>query len=171
MPFLMMWWKHLIIAIAIISLLAYISVLKHQRDSARLDLKEFKLAIDEERVKAQLKNAAMERESAQKQSELVITHSVKLNAIRDYYEKRIKTFSSANAALDNRMRYEANDYRTRLSEAVKAASESAKSGRNSDPASAGRDYEVLREACTITTADYNALHEAWETECRIKGCQ
>ena len=71
MPFLMMWWKHIVISFAIIALLGYISVLKHQRNSARLELKEFKLAIDQERVKQQIKNAAMERESAQKQSELV----------------------------------------------------------------------------------------------------
>jgi len=123
------------------------------------------------RVKQQLKNAAMERESAQKQSELVVTHNATVNEIRDYYETRLKTFRSANAALDNRLRVEANNYRARLSEAVKAASESAKGGRNSDPAVVGRDYEVLREACSITTADYNALYQAWETECQIKGCQ
>jgi hypothetical protein len=171
MSFLMIWWKQIAISFAIIALVGYIGVLKHQRDSARLDLKEFKLVIESEKVEAQLKNAAMERESARRQSELVVTHSVTVNQIRDYYENRIKTFSSANAALDNRLRVEANNYRARLSEAVKASSESAKGGRNSDPAIVGRDYEFLRQACSITTADYNALHEAWETECRIKGCQ
>ena len=171
MPFLMMWWKQIIIAFAIIALLGYISVLKHQRNSARLELKEFKLAIESERVEAQMKNAAMERESSRKQSELFITHSVKLNEIRDYYEKRLKSFFNANTILDNRLRVEANNYRARLSEAVKAASESAEGGGNSDSAIIRRDYEALREACTVTTADYNALHEAWEIECRIKGCQ
>ena len=171
MLFLLKYWKQVGIAFAIIALVGYIGVLKHQRDSARLDLKEFKLVIEAERVEAQLKNAAMERESSRKQSELVVTHSVTVNQIRDYYENRIKTFSNANAALDNRLRVEANNYRTRLSEAVKAASQSTKGGGNSDPAIVGRDYETLREACSITTADYNALYEAWEIECRIKGCQ
>jgi hypothetical protein len=166
-----MWWKHIIILFAIIALLGYISVLKHQRNSARFELKEFKLAINEERVKQQLKNAAMERESAQKQSELVVTHNATVNEIRDYYETRLKSSRSANAAIDNRLRVEANNYRARLSEAVKASSESAKGGRNSDPAIVGRDYEALREACAVTSADYNALWTAWETECQIKGCQ
>ena len=171
MSFLILWWKQIAISFAIIALVGYIGVLKHQRDSARLKLNEYIVEVEKAVVEAKLKNAAMERESARKQSELVITHSVKLNQIRDYYENRIKTFSNANAALDNRLRVEANNYRARLSEAVKAASESAKGGRNSDPAIVGRDYEVLREACAITTVDYNALYQAWETECQIKGCQ
>ena len=171
MPFLMMWWKHIVIAFAIIALLGYISVLKHQRNSARLELKEFKLAIDQERVKQQLKNAAIERESIAIQNVLVQRHADNIGKVRDYYETRLKTSRSANAALDNRLRVEANNYRARLSEAVKAASESAKGGRNSDPAIVGRDYEALREACTVTTVDYNALYQAWEAECQIKGCQ
>jgi hypothetical protein len=171
MPFLMMWWKQIGIAIAIIGLIAYIAVIKHQRDSARLELNEYKVAVEKKLVEQQLKNAAMERASAQKQSELVVTHNATVNQVRDYYEKRLKTSRAANAALDNRLRYEANDYRTRLSEAVKAASQSAQSGRDGDAAAIRRDYEVLREACSITTADYNALWTAWETECQIKGCQ
>jgi hypothetical protein len=171
MPFLMIWWKHIAIAFAIIALLGYIAVIKHQRNAARLELKEFKLAIDQERVKQQLKNAAIERESIAIQNVLVQRHADNIGKVRDYYDKRLIMYRDANAALDNRLRVEANNYRARLSEAVKAASESAKGGRNSDPAIVGRDYEVLREACAITSADYNALYQAWETECQIKGCQ
>lgn len=171
MPFLMMWWKHIAIAIAIIGLLGYIAVIKHQRDSARLELNEYKLAIEKKVVEQQLKNAAIEREAIAIQNTLVQRHADNIGKVRDYYEKRLKTSRDANAALDHRMRYEANDYRTRLSEAVKAASELAQSGRNSDAAAIGRDYEILREACSITTQDYNALWTAWETECQIKGCQ
>jgi len=171
MPFLAMYWKHIAISIAIISLVGYIAVIKHQRDSARLELNEYKVAIEKKLVEQQLKNAAMERASAQKQSELVVSHSVIVNQVRDYYEKRLQTSRAANAALDNRMRVETNNYRTRLSEAVKAASESTKGGRDGDAAAAQRDYEILKEACSITTADYNALWTAWETECQIKGCQ
>ena len=171
MPFIMMWWKHLAIAIAIMGLIAYIGVIKYQRDSARLELNEYKVSVEKKLVEQQLKNAAMERASAQKQSELVVSHSVIVNQVRDYYEKRLKTSRDANAALDNRLRYEANDYRARLSEAVKAASESAKGGRDGDAAAIRRDYEILREACSVTSADYNALWTAWEIECQIKGCQ
>ena len=171
MPILMTYWKQIGIAIAIIGLVGYIAVIKHQRDSARLELNEYKVAIEKKLVEQQLKNAAMERASAQKQSELVISHSVTVNQIRDYYEKRLQTSRAANAALDNRMRVEASDYRARLSAAIKAASESAKGGTDGDAAAARRDYEILREACSITTADYNALWTAWETECQIKGCQ
>jgi len=171
MPFLTLWWKHLAITIAIMFLVAYIGVLKHQRDSARLDLNEYKVAVEKALVDQQLKNAAMERASAQKQSELVVSHNATVNEVRDYYEKRLKTSRDANAALDNRLRYEANDYRARLSEAVKAASESAKGGRDGDAAAIRRNYEILREACSVTTADYNALWTAWEIECQIKGCQ
>ena len=171
MPFLMMWWKQIGIAIAIIGLIAYIAVIKHQRDSARLELNEYKVAVEKKLVEQQLKNAAMERASAQKQSELVVTHNATVNQVRDYYEKRLKTSRAANAALDNRLRYEANNYRARLSDAVKAASESTQNGRDGDAAAIRRDYEILREACSITTADYNSLWTAWETECQIKGCQ
>ena len=167
----MIWWKHIAIAFAIIALLGYIAVIKHQRNAARLELKEFKLAIDQERVKQQLKNAAIERESIAIQNVLVQRHADNIGKVRDYYDKRLIMYRDANAALDNRLRVEANNYRARLSEAVKAASKSAKGGRNSDPAIVGRDYEVLREACAITSADYNALYQAWETECQIKGCQ
>ena len=171
MPILITYWKQIGIAFAIIALLGYIAVIKHQRDSARLELNEYKVAVEKKLVEQQLKNAAMERASAQKQSELVVTHNATVNQVRDYYEKRLITYRDANHALDNRLRVEANDYRTRLSEAVKAASQSAKSGRDGDAAAARRDYEILREACSITTADYNALWTAWETECQIKGCQ
>jgi len=171
MPFVMIWWKHLLIAFAIMALLAYIGVIKHQRDSARLELNEYKVAVEKKLVEQQLKNAAMERASAQKQSELVVTHNTTVNQVKDYYEKRLKTSRDANAALDNRLRVEANSYRAGLSEAVKAASESAESGRNGDAAAIRRDYETLREACAVTTADFNALWTAWETECQIKGCQ
>jgi hypothetical protein len=136
-----------------------------------LKLNEYIVAVEKKLVEQQLKNAAMERESAQKQSELVVTHNATVNQVRDYYEKRLKTSRDANTALDNRMRYEANDYRTRLSEAVKAASKLAESGRDGDAAAIRRNYEILREACSVTTADYNALWTAWEIECQIKGCQ
>jgi hypothetical protein len=171
MPFLVMWWKHIAIAIAIMSLVAYIGVIKHQRDSARLELNEYKLAIEKKVVEQQLKNAAIEREAIAIQNVLVQRHADNIGKVRDYYEKRLKTSRAANAALDSRMRWEANDYRTRLSNAVKTASELAQSGRDSDAAAVRRDYEILREACSITTQDYNALWTAWETECQIKGCQ
>lgn len=171
MSFLMLWWKQIAIAFAIIALLGYISVLKHQRNSARLELNEYKLAIEKKVVEQQLKNAAIERESIAIQNVLVQRHADNIGKVRDYYDKRLIIYRDANAALDNRLRVEANNYRARLSQAVKASSESAKSGRNSDPAVIGRDYEALREACAVTSADYNALWTAWETECQIKGCQ
>lgn len=171
MSILITYWKQIGIAFAIIALLGYIAVIKQQSDSARLELSEYKVAVEKKLVEQQLKNAAMERASAQKQSELVVTHNATVNQVRDYYEKRLITYRDANAALDNRLRVEANNYRTRLSEAVKAASQSAKSGRDGDATAARRDYEILREACSITTADYNTLWTAWETECQIKGCQ
>jgi flavin-dependent dehydrogenase len=171
MSILITYWKQIGIAFAIIALLGYIAVIKQQRDSARLQLNEYKVAVEKKLVEQQLKNAAIERASAQKQSELVVTHNNTVNQVRDYYEKRLKTSRDANAALDNRLRWEANDYRTRLFNAVKAASQSAKNGGNGDAAAARRDYEILREACSITTADYNSLWTAWETECQIKGCQ
>jgi len=171
MSFLIMWWKQIVIAFAIIALLGYIAVIKHQRNSARLELNEYKLAIEKKVVEQQLKNAAIERESIAIQNVLVQRHADNIGKVRDYYDKRLIMYRDANAALDNRLRVEANNYRARLSQAVKASSESAKGGRNSDPAIVGRDYEVLREACAVTSADYNALYQAWETECQIKGCQ
>lgn len=171
MPFLMLWWKQIAISFAIIALVGYIGVLKHQRDSARLELNEYIVAVEKKLVEQQLKNAAIERESIAIQNVLVQQHADNIGKVRDYYENRLTTYRAANNALDNRLRVEANNYRTRLSSAVKAASESAQSRGNSNPATVGRDYEILREACAITTVDYNALYQAWETECRIKGCQ
>jgi hypothetical protein len=171
MSILITYWKQIGIAFAIIALLGYIAVIKHQRDSARLELNEYKVAVEKKLVEQQLKNAAIEREAVAIQNVLVQRHADNIGKVRDYYEKRLSTSRSANAALDNRLRYEANNYRTRLSDAVKAASESAQSGGNGDAAAARRDYEILREACSITTADYNSLWTAWETECQIKGCQ
>jgi len=106
MPFLMIWWKHIAIVFAIIALLGYIAVIKHQRNAARLELKEFKLAIDQERVKQQLKNAAIERESIAIQNVLVQRHADNIGKVRDYYDKRLIMYRDANAALDNRLRVE-----------------------------------------------------------------
>jgi len=48
--FLTNYWKQLAVGLVVVSLSIYIAVIKHQRDVAIFDLKQYKLAVDQQKV-------------------------------------------------------------------------------------------------------------------------
>lgn|GEM_PF-5654966 len=171
MTFLKVWWKQLAVGFIIISLFAYIAILKHQRDVATLELQSYKLQVEQQRVAQQLENARIAKESEQIKSQQAADYLNQLNGVRDYYEKISTKNSTIIVALNDKLRQQSVSYRERLSKILETANTSTESWRNSDAATTGEYAKTLEEACVITTLDYNALYNAWLAECELKGCQ
>jgi len=63
---------------------------------------------------------------------------------------------------------------TGLPNVQSATSNTSSNGADCDATTVGRlrhDLEEVSSACAITTADYNALHEAWDENCNVFGCK
>lgn len=165
--FLTNYWKQLAVGLVVVSLSIYIAVIKHQRDVAIFDLKQYKLAVDQQKVDQQLKNAEIVQNLSKEKEKLTTDHFAQLNRIRDYYEKNRTINRTANDGL----RKQNADYRERLSELLKTTRLSAESRADSDTNTLEAYTRTLEQACTLTTLDYNSLYEAWMAECNLRGCQ
>lgn len=171
MTFLKVWWKQLAVGFIIISLFAYIAILKHQRNVATLALQSYKLQIEQQRVAQQLENARIAKESEQIKSQQAADYLNQLNGIRDYYEKISTKNSTIISTLNDKLRQQGVSYRERLSKVLETTSTSTESWRNGDATTIREYTKTLEEACAITTLDYNAIYNAWSAECELKGCQ
>lgn len=169
--FLTSYWKQLAVGLIVVSLSIYIAVIKHQRDVAIHDLDAYKLSVDKQKVDQQLKNAKIVQDLAKEKEALTTSYFVKLNKVRDYYEKNRTNNSAINSTINDRLRKQNADYRQRLSEILETTSLPAEVRANSDRNTLEAYTETLEQACTLTTLDYNALHDAWMAECELRGCQ
>lgn len=165
-------WKAigLIVVIAAVYI-SFITVLS-QRDIARSELVEFKRAVTDAETKQRIENAKLKSASQKQQVDTAIAYNEHLNKVRDYYEKDRQIKSDTIGILDNRMRVEADNYRSRMSAILKSTELSTEIGGDCDTTLAGRNQyiTVIKEACAVTTLDYNTLHDAWINECKIRGC-
>lgn len=166
-------WRIVLPAIVVIVAAWHYLGLRAERDTAIKDLNEYVM-------KAELEKAAREAENAEKAR----IHQNILESIRKSHGEQIAQLEAQYHALKNTSSRTIADLRAELRDTIKTASPSrlpgisettgdpAESGRNGDAAVAGQEYlEALEIGCAITTADFNALWEAWDSACRIYGCK
>jgi hypothetical protein len=124
---------------------------------------EIKTAIREAENKLKLAQAHLEAEKT-KLGHLALTTALlvdlkKEKAKNENFEVTIDYLNSERDILRN----EIANIDLRLPEGGICPSDPAASGRNS--------YATLVRACQLTTIDYNALREAFDTNCKLTGCE
>jgi len=106
---------------------------------------------------------------------VMANHQAVINQLRKEYEKLNGQKDAAvksNADLRERLRLEvANRFDTRLPGFPGTAGKPAESGGDSHATVARSTYDTLDLACSITTADYNALWQSWNEACQVYGCK
>ena len=156
----------------------YIFKLHGQRDDARQALIEHKLIIAQEQERRKIENMRKDQATVLAMSEINARHAGQLEQLRRSADEKIKGQAIAHdRAIDQwreRVRLEiARGATNGLPDLPSAASESAGGGGYSDTACAREEayIEALEMGCAITTADYNALHDAWSEACVVHGCE
>lgn len=164
------------VAIVVLTFL-YIFKLQGQRDDARQALIEHKLFIAQEQERRQIENMRKDQATVLAMSEINARHAGQLEQLRRSADEKIKGQTIAHdRAIDEwreRVRLEiARGATNGLPDLPSATSESAGGGGYSDTACAREEayIEAIEMGCAITTADYNALHDAWSQACAVHGC-
>ncbi len=124
---------------------------------------KLKTALKDAENKLKLEQAHLEAEQT-KLEHLALTTALlvdlkKAKAENENFEVTIDYLNSERDILRN----EVNNIDLGLPEGVACTSEPTASGSNS--------YATIIKACRITTLDYNALREAFDTNCKLTGCE
>jgi hypothetical protein len=168
-------WRWLLPLAAALLLWWYIAHLQGQRDDAIQALADYRAAAQAADEKRKAENAAKEEAVTRHFNQVLGEHAQELERIRTHYERTLK---------DDRQRHAdaVNNWRERLRlEVAKAAAaglpglprtaaDAAESGGDRHPAAARPVPDPIAAACAVTTADYNALWQAWHDACVIHGC-
>jgi len=168
-------WR-IILPVLIVGLIAwsYFSM-RGQRDDAIAQLYAYKQEQIQKAAERKLDNERKEQEAQLRINSIMANHQVTINQLRKEYgnlQSKNAAAVKSNADLRERLRLEvANRFDTRLPGLLQASGESAGSGGDSNATVARSAYDTLDLACSITTADYNALREAWDAGCKVHGCQ
>lgn len=156
----------------------YIFKLQGQRDDAQQALIEHKLIIAQEQERRQIENMRKDQETVLAMSEINARHAGQIEQLRRSSDAKIKDQAIAHDRIvgqwRERVRLEISRAASNgLPDVPSPPSESAGSGGYSDAACARQEayIDALELGCAITTADYNALHEAWSQACTVHGCE
>jgi hypothetical protein len=169
-------WRWLVPLLLALMLWWYIGSLQDQRDDAIKALatlqQNMKDAADARRFEIERKNAV----NVAAQKDLKAKHLDELETLRrDYDAKGRNDKNSAGRTIDlwrERVRLElAARYASGGSEVSQAACGIAESGGDGDTVATRPYVDTLETACAITTADYNALWESWNSACKVYGCK
>lgn len=118
-------------------------------------------------IKRKAENLAKDTKAQIASNGVMAKHTDEINNIRIKYAKLSddkKLADSSIASYRDRVRIELAKAAERLPDISGTAEGSASNQSDRDSAS-------LREACEITTQDFNALHEAWDVACAVYGCK
>lgn len=163
--FLKSYWKPILIAIAALSLYAFIMVLKHERNAAVDALQAYKIQVQVAGKQAELKAA----ETKQKQADVVTQTAVAYNdailRVRKYYDNQS---NPAGTAYANGVQLPAISNSGTVPNVQTSAEGTASSGKDADTTLSGQSLE---ESCAITTIQYNSLWNAWNDLCKVSGCE
>lgn len=154
----------------------YVHGLRSERDDARQALADYKSEVIQQQQARAADNARKQQEVEQQLADIMATHAEQLNQIRRQADALNITNTRNARTID--------DLRNRLRDAIQSGAadglpgfpettgDPAESGGDRDPATARPTYiEALELGCEVTTADYNALWQSWDSACQVYGCQ
>lgn len=181
MAFIFERWRVFLPLAMVVVGLWYVHSLREQRNDALQerdvavakfdDLVQLQIRKAEER---KLENKRKEQQVQLKINSIMANHLATIKQVRGDYEKLKGEKAAADSSIAlwrERVRLEVARGAARLSGISEAASELAGSGGDGDAAAAGSLLETLDRACSITTADYNALYESWTAACQVHRCE
>lgn len=118
-----------------------------------------------------LENSIKQKQQEKQVAQLLDTHNKKLDLVKNEYLKRTKQDSIAIADLRQRLRDQlATDTASGLSGVESNPERTAEEWRNSYSA-ISKQYQTLKDACTITTLDYDALRSWADSACDTVQCK
>jgi hypothetical protein len=162
-------WR-IILPLAIVGVMCWmIYSARSARDAAIAELQAYQQAVKTAVAIRQAENQTKQTTVKLLQDAVVANHLNQINKLKENYEARQHTTDSSIDNWRERVRLElAKNTAAGLPDIPQATGQPAASGQDRDAAAARQTLEL---ACAITTADYNALHEAWDKGCTVMGCR
>lgn len=165
-------WRWVLPLAAALLLWWYVIHLQGQRDDAIQALADYHAEVQAAAEKRKAENAAKEEAVARHFNQVLGEHAAEIDRIRRNYDAKLGNEKSAHIA-------DVDMWRNWLRNAVADAADGlpALPGTTEGTAEGGGDghaaatrYDTLATACAVSTADYNALWQAWHDACVIHGC-
>jgi len=141
---------------------AYISEKRAFTAHLEADKQAYNLRIVENRIK--------ETAHAKDVTELNDLHEKELEAIKNDYSKRNKNDAGTIADLRKRLRDQLASDTFGVPTSPSDTERDSEVWRSSYATLAGQ-YQTLKDACTITTSDFNALRKWSDSVCELVGCK
>lgn len=169
-------WRVFLPAAMVCLALWYVHVLRSERDDALASLAKYKAEVIQQQQARAADNARKQQHADQQLADIMATYAEQLNQIRRQADALNITNTRNARTID--------DLRNRLRDAIQSGAadglpgfpettgDPAESGGDRDPTTARPTYiEALELGCEVTTADYNALWQSWDSACQVYGCQ
>lgn len=145
----------------------YVTGLQKQRDDAISALNTYVAEAKAAKVKRAADNLDKERSIKSALEVVAVTHEHAIGDIRKEYDAKVKTTVDLNdASWRKRLRNQVASTASGVSGIPETSGKSSQVRGNSDATTTG----TLETACSVTTADYNALWESWDRACKVYGC-
>ena len=114
---------------------------------------------------------ALKRSQAAREIELShVGHTKQIEVVKNEYEKRNKVIVNTVADLRHQLRERVRSDAFNIPEIKPDTAQSAEEWRNSYRTVATQ-YQNLKDACIVTTLDYNSLRDWADSACRQVGCE
>lgn len=143
---------------------------KTRYDEIFSDYEAYKASIVQAVKLQQIKNEILRKKAEQSLKDAELIYDNNLKAIKNEYLKKQKLDSVTISNLRNRLRDQLRTDTFIVSNAPADTETSAEVWRNSYSA-INRQYETLKQACAITTNDFNLLREWADIACNQVGCK
>ena len=142
----------------------------NRADKAVSELSLLKAGIELAKKEKAIEDALKRSQAAR---EIEISHNAheqRLEVIKNEYAKRNKIDVGTIATLRDQLRERVRGDTFTIPEIEPNTSRTTEEWRNSYTAIAGQ-YETLKDACKVTTLDYNLLRDWADAACRQVGCE
>jgi len=168
--FLLSRWR-IILPIIIISVMS-LSILYYKTRYERTvqELGAFKADIAKQVAMKEAENATLRRIAQSQVANIIKTHNTQLDTIKAEYEKRNKVNVNTIANLRDELRDKVRADSFTLRETPTNPDATTQEWRDSHRAITAQ-YQTLKDACSVTTLDYNALRDWADNACVIVGCE
>ena len=167
--FLLTRWRFVLPIILISVMSLYCFSLKMRYSAIASELEALKANIAYQTQIQQVKNYILRKQAEKSLNDAQLTYDENLKAIKNEYLKKQKLDNVTIAVLRDRLRDKiASDSFTVSNTPADTAS--TEEWRNSY-ATINRQYETLKQACAITTNDFNLLREWADIACNTVECK
>jgi hypothetical protein len=162
-------WRVIAPIIFMFVLLCYVFYLKTRYDAIVSELAIFKQNIAQQAALQQVKNEILRKQAEKQVKDLTEIHTHNLEAVKHEYEKAHNLDSITIGDLRERLLSELRS--TYTMPTFDTNTERTPSEWQNSYTTIARQYQTLKDACTITTLDYNALRGWSDAACDQVGCE